>query len=296
LASDDYDTSNFLLPVEEVEFDRIAKENLNGLRAPDKKLAIDKELPGFSLKINGEPIDFIKKTWLLGHPLTEKHHQNTRFIFYHGSRDSSSTTDAEIFSTEKLFGSIAFYGVLSRKRKVFLAANSIIVEKSNPDKPLYVLVRLKLEFGLCGNVFFVVYNIADDEISISSTGEWQKDPFKWLAEQQLEPNFELKGPEISALIKKAFEMYLYHMLAGSMLYDEARAIKRSCTCPWESKKALLEGGWSLEKNQKCTHNIVFEAEETDVHLIKEVDQFPEVKTFAHNVGEVILVNPLIIYY
>ena len=99
-----------------------------------------------------------------------------------------------------------------------LFANSIIVEKGALNVPIFVLVRLRLEFGYCKIISGALYNIATNEMTVDTKNKWQKNVFKYMKDNNLVPNPGLKGSDIDALIEAGNELYKHVMISGTSLH------------------------------------------------------------------------------
>jgi|CryBogDrversion2_2_1035213.scaffolds.fasta_scaffold19592_2 hypothetical protein len=135
---------------------------------------------------------------------TEQHAKGRANKFYRG----------EIAKTEYLFNSQNFDAVYNVHKKIVLFANCVLVRPSSPNLPVYVLVRLRLEWGFCGTVSAALYDIGRDELLIGTKNDWTKNIFKVLSDEQLSPNIDLVGVDIDQLLSKAEDTYLTVMRQG----------------------------------------------------------------------------------
>jgi len=95
-----------------------------------------------------------------------------------------------------------------------LFANSILVGVGDPSTPLYVLVRIRQDWGLCKTVCGALYDIVRDEILIDQENNWIKYIFKFVSEQQLMPNIQLAGEKVQEHLARGLKLYLQHMNSG----------------------------------------------------------------------------------
>lgn len=161
-------------------------------------------LAGINTRLYTLPCTFIKVSATSGHEDTQQHCKNRSNIYYVG----------KLAVDEMLFNSQNFDAMFNRHKNMLLHANSILVDPENPSVPIKVLVRLRLEWGLCKNVSGVLYDIDTKDISIDTCGKWIVNIFKVIHDSGLVPNVDLVGADIDGIIATAESKYKDFMRSG----------------------------------------------------------------------------------
>jgi len=143
----------------------------------------------------------------IGHTFTEEHASGKVTTYYRG----------EISDRELLFGSLNFDAIYKShsNTEMVLFANSILVERGALNDPKFVLVRLRLEFGICRKISAALFNTETKEITVDTANNWQDNIFKYMKDNNLVPNLRLKGPDIDELISAGNALYKQTMTSGT---------------------------------------------------------------------------------
>ena len=264
-----YFRENFVKPLEKQEFLLRTNAHKTINSADEKSVVHQDDLAMINIKEQGVQELFIcgslrkyqLKTFLaIGNPITDLA-KGKKALFYMG----------DIFhdKKEELFGAIQFDAVYLPYWKQSLFARSFICDSDG--NLLYVLVRIRLRYGLCRAIDGFLYEIKSKQCLGELDNSWTPEIAKFINNGSFKMNTSIANDESLKILEDAEAAYTIHMTKGSMFLNvgRARGLLSSCTTPWLPLEEI-DSIYKKKDGQVDYDALSYRALQSDIHLTPEI--------------------------